>query len=87
MAKRMGSIRNLTEGTLGFVYTDGRRLTVVTTELAPVGGSFLGELYLQEHDGHWTVGFAVGRYADSLAHRHSRQLWDLLCDQRDRLRG
>jgi len=83
MAKRMGSIYNRKEGVLGFVYSNGKRLVVEQASDCPRHGLYLGELYLQEHDEQWRVGFSPA--SADVEYRHSRQINDLIWQYRDRL--
>ena len=88
MARRIGSLYNRRSGVLGLVYSNGKRLIVGQTPGDyPPGYVFVGELYLQEHDESWRVGFSVAYHAQSVAYRDSRLINDLLWDYRDKLIG
>lgn len=86
MAKRIGNLYNRKDGVLGLVYSNGKRLLLAQTPGdCPPGYEYEGELYLQEFDGFYRVGFSVGYYAQAIAYRDSRLINDLLWDYRDKL--
>ena len=88
MAKRMGNLYNRKDGVLGWVYSNGKRLIVThSSGSCQPGFCYLGELYLQEHDEQWRVGFSPAYNATDAVYRQSRQINDLLWDYRDKLIG